>query len=96
MERHVGIPAQLAQEGLPALGGLAVEEPGVEEHLGQERPLETRRNRIVTDDTGKTSRDRVWAAGDGKDGGGGTVVRAVAEGRDAARAIVARLEGGAK
>lgn len=58
--------------------------------------LETRRGRIVTDETGQTCRDRVWAAGDGKDGGGGTVVRAVAEGRDVARAIFGWLEGGTK
>jgi len=54
--------------------------------------LETRGGRVVTDDTGKTPRDRVWAAGDLRDRGGGTVVGSVAEGRDAARAILATWE----
>jgi len=54
--------------------------------------LDTRRGRVVTDDTGKTSRDCVWAAGDLRHQGGGTVVGSVAEGRDAARAIALWLD----
>lgn len=54
--------------------------------------LETQWGRVVTDDTGKTSRDCVWAAGDVRFRGGGTVVGSVAEGRDAARAIAAWLD----
>ncbi len=53
--------------------------------------LDTKWGRVVTDETGKTSRDRVWAAGDLRLRGGGTVVGSVAEGRDAARAIIASL-----
>ena len=53
--------------------------------------LTTRRGRVVTDETGLTSRAGVWAAGDLQDGGGGTVVGSVAEGRDAARTILAWL-----
>jgi len=56
--------------------------------------LETRWGRVVTDETGKTSRDCVWAAGDLRFRGGGTVVGSVAEGRDAARGILAWLDVG--
>ena len=54
--------------------------------------LETKWGRLVTDESGKTSRDCVWAAGDLRYRGGGTVVGSVAEGRDAAKAILAWLD----
>jgi len=58
--------------------------------------LDTRRGRVVTDETGATSRAGVWAAGDLRYGGGGTVVGSVAEGRDAARAILSWLDEGGR
>ena len=48
---------------------------------------------IVTPETGATSRSGVFAGGDAVAGGGTTIVRSVAEGRRAAEAIDAYLQG---
>ncbi len=51
--------------------------------------------KIEVSDTGRTSRDGVWAGGDCASGGDDLTVTAVAEGRDAAMDIHATLMGGA-
>lgn len=51
--------------------------------------------KIAVSDTGRTSRDNVWAGGDCASGGNDLTVTAVAEGRDAAMDIHATLMGGA-
>lgn len=51
------------------------------------------RGKIVVDDTGKTSVSGVWAGGDCASGGDDLTVTAVAEGRDAAIDIDAKLTG---
>jgi glutamate synthase (NADPH) small chain len=48
---------------------------------------------IVADDTGKTTRDRVWAGGDVVTGAA-TVILAMGAGRKAARAMHMALGGG--
>ena len=49
--------------------------------------------KIAVTDTGRTSRDGVWAGGDCASGGDDLTVTAVAEGRDAAMDIHATLTG---
>jgi len=47
--------------------------------------------KIAVTDTGRTSRDGIWAGGDCASGGDDLTVTAVAEGRDAAMDIHANL-----
>lgn len=68
--------------GQSKLGGLVAGLDGVEVQWG----------RVVTDDDGATGRPGVYAGGDCRNGGK-EVVNAVAEGRDAARAIHSYLNG---
>ena len=53
--------------------------------------LKLNRGRIKTDETGATSLGDVWAGGDCTDSGDDLTVTAVAQGRDAAEAINAKL-----
>ena len=53
--------------------------------------LKLNRGRIKTDEVGATSLDDVWAGGDCTDSGDDLTVTAVAQGRDAAEAINAKL-----
>ncbi len=61
--------------------------------LGAALGLETDGRKIAVDGTGRTSREGVWAGGDCASGGEDLTVTAVAEGRDAAEDIHAKLMG---
>lgn len=62
---------------------------------GAPATVEIDHGKIVVDDTQRTSADGVWAGGDCATGDDDLTVTAVAEGRDAAKDIHAKLMGGA-
>ncbi|MGR3676828.1 MAG: NAD(P)-dependent oxidoreductase [Paracoccaceae bacterium] len=62
---------------------------------GAPEGIELEGRKIRVNDTGRTSRDGVWAGGDCASGGEDLTVTAVAEGRDAAMDIHAQLMGAA-
>ncbi|NNE51296.1 MAG: NAD(P)-dependent oxidoreductase [Sulfitobacter sp.] len=62
--------------------------------LNTDAGLEIKDRKIAVTGPGRTSRDMVWAGGDCATGGDDLTVTAVAEGRDAAMDIHARLTGG--
>ncbi len=64
------------------------------QRLGDANGLDLDGNKIAVTDTGRTSRNGVWAGGDCASGGDDLTVTAVAEGRDAAQDIHATLMGG--
>ena len=64
------------------------------QRLGDANGLDLDGSKIAVTDTGRTSRNGVWAGGDCASGGDDLTVTAVAEGRDAAQDIHATLMGG--
>jgi len=64
------------------------------QRLGDANGLDLDGGKIAVTDTGRTSRNGVWAGGDCASGGDDLTVTAVAEGRDAAQDIHATLMGG--
>jgi glutamate synthase (NADPH/NADH) small chain len=63
--------------------------------LTDDAGLKLEGRKIAVTETGRTSRDKVWAGGDCAAGGDDLTVTAVAEGRDAAMDIHASLMGDA-
>jgi len=62
---------------------------------GTPAAIEIDRGKIIVDETQRTSAEGIWAGGDCASGGDDLTVTAVAEGRDAAMEIHAKLMGGA-